>query len=92
MTTGKPDDIPEDVWTQAMRTVLDPVSHIQGIATAILVATAAEREACALIADGVKAYMDAEYEANPKDGPFAVRGGSLASKHIAAAIRKRGEG
>lgn len=85
--TAKPEDIPQDVWDAATRTVLDTESHTHGIARAIMAAEKRgeerERKACVYAAQSISANNDRAIT-------WYV-GFHEARSAAAAAIRKRGE-
>ena len=106
MTTGKPEEIPQDVWDAAYRIGVDWVENSQGlaeeVASAILAAKAEEREACA---QQVANYLAEVVTANDEGRELLSATGlatnetdrrgrlvATISDDLTDAIRTRGEG
>lgn len=98
---SRPEDIPQDVWDDAvlhfeLATSMFPVCQmphlldtgVAFIARAILAAKAEEREACATLAFAFNEDVPEHFSAMPFSLDAAA---GWASARIAAAIRKRGE-
>lgn len=93
----KDDDIPDEVWEIAHQILYDmkgadgtDLSILAGaINRAISDAVKKEREACAKIGDQAYDYAKTEYDKDPNDGPFTLRGAMAVGRAISKAIRKR---
>lgn len=96
--SGKPDDIPQDVWDKAMAVAAEMEVHAalstttaakgQVIARAIM----AEREACARQAEAEQLNGDIPAGTTVRDVKIMIAMVEETAKSIAAAIRQRGEG